>query len=102
MMPSDPGLASLRTLGQVGLAIPAWEMALFVALLSVFMLLGRAQLGLIVTYLFVLYWGFVCFWPTFFEAARGDALALGVYLLCGVALAFLVLIAFFLPSDGRL
>lgn len=82
-------------LGKVGLVIPAWQMGLFVALISLFMLLGRTQLGLVVTYLFVLYWGFILYWPYFVVAAGGNPMALALYIVCGLAIAFLAVLAFF-------
>ena len=92
---------TLQMLGEVSLAIPAWQMGLFVALVSLFMLLGRTQLGLIVTYLFVLYWGFILYWPKFVAVAEGDPLALAIYVVCGLTIVFLALLAFaYPPSKG--
>lgn len=88
-------VATLQTLGEVGLVIPAWQMGLFVVLTSLFMLLGRIQLSLIVIYLFVLYWGFILYWPNFVAAAGGNPLALALYIFCGLAIAFLAALAFF-------
>ncbi len=85
-------------LGEVNLVIPAWQMGLFVSLVSISMLLGRTQFGFIVTYLFVLYWGFVLYWSDFVAAAEGDPMALAFYILCGLAIAFLAIIAFLLSS----
>jgi hypothetical protein len=94
------GLSALQTLGNVGVLVPAWQMGLLVALLGILMLTGRNHLGLLVTYLFVLYWGYISYWPQFVAAARGDALALCVYLLCGLAVAFMAIYALFCTSDG--
>ncbi len=95
----DP--TGIQTLGEVNLVIPAWQMGLFVAFVSLFMLLGRTQLGLIVTYLFVLYWGFILYWPKFVDAAEGDPVALAIYAVCGLVLVFLALLSFvYHPSKG--
>ena len=89
----------IQTLGEVSLAIPAWQMGLFVALVSLFMLLGRTQLGLIVTYLFVLYWGFILYWPDFVAAAEGNVVALAIYVVCGLTIVFFALLAFTHPPS---
>jgi|TARA_Y100000294_G_scaffold175274_1_gene194977 hypothetical protein len=39
------------------LTMPTWQMALFIAMLSIFMLIQRIKLCLIITYLFAFYWG---------------------------------------------
>jgi hypothetical protein len=90
-------VATLRTLGQVGLMIPAQQMGLFVALISLFMLLGRIQTGLLVTFLFVLYWGYVLSWSNFVAAAGENYTALVIYGACGIAIVVLAMIAFISP-----
>jgi hypothetical protein len=88
-------ITTLQALGEVGLVIPAWQMVLFVGLISLSMLLGRIQLSLIVTYLFVLYWGFILYWPNFVAAAGGNPTALALYIFFGLTIAFLAVLAFF-------
>ena len=88
-------VTTLQTLGEVSLVIPAWQVGFFVALVALFTLMGRPQVGLIVTYLFVLYWGFILYWLDFVAAAEGNPLALTLYILCGLAIAFLAVLAFF-------
>jgi hypothetical protein len=90
--------AMLQMLGEVNLVIPASQMSLFVGLVALSMLLGRTQLGLIVTYIFVLYWGFILYWPDFIAATGGNPMALAIYIFCGLAIAFLAVIAFLLSS----
>lgn len=88
-------IMALQTLGKVSLVIPAWQMGLFVGLVGLFMLQGRIQLGLIATYLFVLYWGFILSWPSFIVAAGGNLSALTLYIVCGLTITFLAVLAFF-------
>jgi hypothetical protein len=97
-MDFDALRTTLHMLGEVNLVIPAWQMGLFIGLVSLCMLSGRTQLGLIVTYLFVLYWGFILYGPDFVAATGGDPMALAFYIVCGLAIAFLAIIAFFLSS----
>ena len=86
---------AVQSLGEVSLAIPAWQMAAFVGIISMFLLLRRLQLCLLVNYVFVLYWGFLLYAPSFIGAAGGDTIALAVYILCGLATLSLAIIAFF-------
>ena len=61
MMDTTTFRTTLQMLGEVNLVIPAWQMGLFIGLVSLSMLWGRSHFGLIVTYLFVLYWGFILY-----------------------------------------
>ncbi len=97
-MSGEIDFTTLHALGEIDLSIPAWQMAFFVGMLSILMLFGRIQLALVVTYLFVLYWGFVLYWPHFISVAGEDLMALALYLFSGLAVAFLALLAFFYPS----
>ncbi len=49
----------------VELVIPAWQMALYVFIVSIFMLVQDLKLTLITTYLFTLYWGFFLYFGDF-------------------------------------
>ncbi len=42
----------------VELDIPAWQMVIYISIISIFMLARDFKLSLITTYLFTLYWGF--------------------------------------------
>ncbi len=89
---------TLWTMGGVSLCIPAWQMILFVAMAAAFLLFGRYQLNFVMTYLFVLYWGFSLYWSEFITAAKHTPWAFTLYGVCGLALAFLVLLSFFYPA----
>ena len=82
-------------LGEISLTIPAWQLGLFIGLVSFFMLQGSLQLGLTVTYLFVLYWGFILYGSNFVAVAQGNPGALTLYICCGLTIAFLALLAVF-------
>ena len=88
-------LIALQSLGDVSLAIPAWQMAMFVGIMSVFVLLGRLQLCILVTYVFVLYWGFLVYAPSFIGVAGDNILAFMVYVFCGLAIVVLAIVTFF-------
>ena len=88
-------VSTLQKLGEASLAIPFWQVGLFVALISLFLLLDRNHLSIVVTYLFILYWGFILYWPDFAAAAEGIPWALALYIVSGLAIVFLTIIAFF-------
>ena len=82
-------------LGQVELVIPAWQMALYVSIISIFMLVRRVKVCLLSTYLFTLYLGFYLYWREFFSIARSSGLALSAYLICGMLTVALAMVALF-------
>ena len=49
----------------VELVIPAWQMVIYISLISIFMLARDFKLSLITTYLFTLYWGFFLYFGDF-------------------------------------
>ena len=85
----------LYRVGLVGLVIPAWQMGFYVGLISISMLLGRYKLCLMTTYVFTFYWGFYLAGKDFVEASGGSLLPLMVYIICGLSIALLALVAFF-------
>jgi hypothetical protein len=85
----------ISDLGGVVLAIPAWQVGFFIALISIFMLNKSHRLSLITTYLFTLYWGFVVYGQEFVQTAQSSPLVLSVYIICGMAHVILTLVAFF-------
>ncbi len=81
-------------LGNVILSIPAWHIALYIAISAIFMLMQQRRLCLITTYLFTFYWGFYIYADEFVMVASGSTLALSSYIICGMLLIVLSLVAF--------
>lgn len=83
------------------LGVPVWQLALFVGLISFFMLTYRIRVGLIATYLLVLYWNYYVFREYLYSVASGNFLALIAYVFFGLALAGLSLYTcfYFKESD---
>ncbi len=85
------------------LGIPAWQLVLFVGLISFFILTYRVRVGLIATYLLVLYWNYYVFRDYLYSVASGNFLALIAYVLFGLALAGLSLYTcFYFRESGHL
>ena len=83
----------IQAFGEMNLTIKAWQMGFLAGLITILLLMGRSQWGLSVTYLFILYWGFILYWPSFVAAAGDDTLALALYFVCGVVIVFLAMLA---------
>ncbi len=81
-------------LGNVMLSIPAWHIALYIAISAIFMLMKQRRLCLIATYLFTFYWGFYIYADEFVMVASNSTLALSSYIICGMLLIVLSLVAF--------
>jgi len=81
-------------LGSVILSIPAWHIALYIAISAIFMLIQQRRLCLITTYLFTFYWGFYIYADEFVMVASNSTLALSSYIICGMLLIVLSLVAF--------
>jgi len=77
------------------ISIPVGQMVFFIVVISISMLANKMKFGLIATYAFVFYWGFV-FNREFFINAVGDtSWGLYAYVFFGLALAVLALVTFF-------
>jgi len=83
------------SLGHVVLPIPAWQIALYVGISGIFMLLQERSLCLITTFLFAFYWCFYAYGAKFIAVAGESEIALTFYILSGMLLAVLTLVAFF-------
>jgi len=80
------------------LEIPLWQMSLYAGLLTILMLFGYSRLGMTISLGFLLYWGFIYNRPKFTQFFGSSTLFMGIYLICGLALVFLILISFFIEE----
>jgi hypothetical protein len=81
-------------------SIPLGEFLLFIVLNSIFILLGRHKMGLLVTYIFVLYWGYVFNASYFMDMLGNTTWGMPIYIFSGVAMVILVILGFFLGSKS--
>ena len=98
------------------LVIPAWQMAFFIVLISIFMLVQRIKLCLMTTFLFTFYWGFflyfgdviasfgrlpyvLCDYPSW---QKGECDVSALYLASGMIYILLTLIAFYREGSRHL
>ena len=76
------------------MVVPLDQMTMFVILISLCLLLKRHQLGLLVTYIFVLSWGFFLNGNHFIDTKGATSSAMFIYLSLGISLLALVIIGF--------
>ena len=88
-------MESMYELGLINMAIPAWQMAFYIGLISFFMIGRKTKLCLLTTYLFGLYWGYYLFGRDLFAAASGNTAVATAYICFGLALAAFSLMALF-------
>jgi hypothetical protein len=81
------------------LAVPLVQMLLLLGLSTVCLFLRRVKLGLLINYLFALYWGFLCN-QEFLASHTSDGVLLPIlYFGVGIALVVIAVISFF--SEGK-
>jgi hypothetical protein len=76
------------------LNIPAWQMVLYVLMISVCMLLEKHKLALITTYVFTLNWGFFFYFGDVIYSFRVFPNMATLFLLSGLLHISLTLVAF--------
>ena len=85
----------LAFLTEKTISIPVGQMILFTVVISISMLTDKLKLGLLATYAFVFYWGFVFNREFFIDAAGNTSWGLFAYAFFGLSLAVMALVAFF-------
>jgi len=88
-------MASLYDLGVTKLAIPAWQIALYIGVVSFFMISRKTKYCLLTTYLSALYCGYYLFGRELLNAARGNGALETAYISFGLGLVALCLMALF-------
>lgn len=76
------------------ISIPLGQMVLFVIMVSVCMVTGKFKLGLLTTYIFVFYWGFIFNRAIFIDAAGNASMGLFVYAFFGLSMVVAALVGF--------
>jgi hypothetical protein len=77
------------------IAIPVWEMVIYVGLIGFFMCIRETKGCLLTAYLFALYWMYFNFGPDFLAAAGNYPSLMSVYIAFGFLLAGLSIMALF-------
>jgi len=89
------------TLSTVQIGVPLHMVLFYIAIISICLLLGRTQLGLAVSFLFVFYLGYFYNRALFLDAVRGSTVGSLIYTGLGFVLIILALISFLFPPKQR-
>lgn len=84
----------LKQILSIELVIPAWQMAFFIVLISVFILVKRIKLCLMTTFLFTFYWSYFLYWGDTIASFGKLPYISSLYLVSGMIYIALTLIAF--------
>lgn len=82
----------------VEIRVPIYVIVSYVAIISICLLLGRMQLGLALSFLFVFYIGYLYNRSFLIETLRGSPLGLVVYAGLGLIIIVLAIISFLSSS----
>jgi len=82
------------------LSVPLSQVLLFTLLMTICMLFGRHKLGLMVSYSFVFFWGFIFNRNYFIDLLGQTTMGLYLYTLFGLLMAVLAVVGM-LQSDRR-
>jgi len=88
-------MEALLNLGTVNLPIPAWQMALYIGLMSLSIIWRKTKCCLLMTYIFVFYWAYYRFSRDLLKVAYTDTTAESAYIGFGLVLITFTLVALF-------
>jgi hypothetical protein len=89
------------TLSAVQIGVPLYMVLVYIGIISISLLLGRIQLGLAVSFLFVFYLGYFYNRALFLDVVRGSTVGSLIYTGLGFVLIILALISFLVPPKQR-
>jgi hypothetical protein len=74
------------------LSVPLSQVMLFALIITLCMLFGRHKMGLLVSYAFVFYWGFIFNRPYFIDMLGNNTMGLYAYTIFGFGMAVLSIV----------
>lgn len=80
-------------------AIPLGQVVIFVIINSFCLLFGKHKMGLLISYCFVMYWGFIFNQTYFIDILGKTSWGLSVYIFAGVAMFITIIIGYFQHKD---
>jgi len=85
---------SLDFFADTTITIPITQIILFLAISTLTLLFGRAKLALIINYLFILYWGYLCNLELYTDLFEEVGYVVYIYFGFGIAFALLAVVGF--------
>jgi len=89
------------TLSTMQIGVPLYMVLFYIAIISICLLLGRTQLGLAVSFLFVFYLGYFHNKALFLDVVKGSNVSSVIYTGLGFVLIILALISFLFRPKQR-
>ncbi|MEW6739522.1 MAG: hypothetical protein ACOYU2_01015 [Nitrospirota bacterium] len=80
-------------------AIPLGQVVIFVIINSFCLLFGKHKMGLLISYCFVMYWGFIFNQTYFINILGKTSWGLTVYIFAGVVMFITIIIGYFQHKD---
>jgi uncharacterized membrane protein len=80
-------------------AIPLGQVVIFVIINSFCLLFGRHKTGLLISYCFVMYWGFIFNQSYFIDILGKTSWGLPLYIFAGVVMFITIIIGYFQHKD---
>jgi hypothetical protein len=77
------------------LSVPLNQVILFALVITLCMLFGKHKMGLLVSYAFVFYWGFIFNRPYFIDMLGNNTIGLYAYTIFGFGMAVLSIVGMF-------
>jgi hypothetical protein len=87
-------MVPMNILSTVNLGVPLYMVISFVTIISLCLLLGRIQLGLAISYLFVLYLGYFYNKTLLLKTMEGSIIGTVIYVSLGIIIIILAVISF--------
>jgi hypothetical protein len=87
-------MVPMNILSTVNLGVPLYMVISFVTIISLCLLLGRIQLGLAISYLFVLYIGYFYNKTLLLKTMEGSIIGTVIYVSLGIIIIILAVISF--------
>ncbi len=94
----EPVNDSMGLLSGKEFVIPVWEVILFVVIISICLLLGRNRMGLVSSYCFVFYWGFISNMTNFSTMLGNSSWGMPLYVFSGFLMFIVAITGFFVES----
>ena len=87
-------MGPIEVVSAIELCIPLYMVVSYVAIISICMLLGRVQLGLAISFIFVLYMGYFYNRSLLLKTVEGSATSVVIYLSLGLIILVLAILSF--------
>lgn len=79
-------------------SVPLWEVIVFIVINSICLLFGRTKMGLLISYSFVFYWGFIFNVQHFVSVFDKTPWGMAVYILSGFVMFGVAITGFFVQG----